>query len=421
MRAQEPRKPPSEADTANLGQIFNADSAADAHWSVAAFDGAVRRASRLAPDYPRVVLHTARLAARAGRPRDALSALARVAPLGLGYDIGQDRAFASLLDTPEFERLRRLASENATPRLLSDTAFTVTLPDLIPENIAYDARTDRFFIGSLAQGTVHTVDRSGSARPFSSGNLGQVVGMKVDTARDLLWANVKDASAGPGKGAALLALDLASGALRRRYTPPDTTGPHFLNDLVVAPDGTLYVTDSEGGHVYVLRPNAEALAPLPIPGFERLRYANGIALLPGGRTLAVAHAFGLLTMDLASSKVSVLRTPDAVSIDGIDGLYALMGADGAPMLVGIQSGIGFDQVIGIVLDPSATHVRDMRVLDRARPDYELPTTGVMVRDTLFYIANSQLRRMDDAGRLTRPVAPRTIILRLPASSGAARR
>ena len=39
-----------------------------------------------------------------------------------------------------------------------------------------------------------------------------------------------------------------------------------------------------------------------------------------------------------------------------------------------------------------------RVLESNHPDYALPTTGVVVGDELFYVANTQIDRMGAGGR-----------------------
>ena len=35
------------------------------------------------------------------------------------------------------------------------------------------------------------------------------------------------------------------------------------------------------------------------------------------------------------------------------------------------------------------------VLERSRPDYDIPTTGVLVRSEIFYVASSQLTRFNE--------------------------
>ena len=54
------------------------------------------------------------------------------------------------------------------------------------------------------------------------------------------------------------------------------------------------------------------------------------------------------------------------------------------------------------------------VLERARPDYAEPTLGVMVGDTLYYVANSQWEQFREDGTIEAPAQLKApLVLRLP--------
>jgi hypothetical protein len=81
---------------------------------------------------------------------------------------------------------------------------------------------------------------------------GQVIGMRVDPARGVLWAAtlVLDTAAppfqrGPGGWASLRAFDLRSGRLVASHAP-DSTSAHLLNDIALAANGDVYVTGARG-------------------------------------------------------------------------------------------------------------------------------------------------------------------------------
>jgi hypothetical protein len=66
------------------------------------------------------------------------------------------------------------------------------------------------------------------------------------------------------------------------------------------------------------------------------------------------------------------------------------------------------------MNPEQTRLVRQEVLESGNAALEEPTTGTIVGDTFYFIANSQLRRMsDDAASLKRPVDPETVILKLP--------
>jgi hypothetical protein len=58
-------------------------------------------------------------------------------------------------------------------------------------------------------------------------------------------------------------------------------------------------------------------------------------------------------------------------------------------------------------------VRELRVLDASHPDYQVPTTGVLVGDTLFYVATAQLEAIRPGGTVAPADSMReNVILRL---------
>lgn len=300
------------------------------------------------------------------------------------------------------------------PRIASDTAFTISFEALIPENIARDEERGGFFIGDVLGRRVLYSDPHGSACVFAGPDVvhGAVLGMKPDRARGILWANVQidragapeDAEASPG--AALLAIDLRTGALRRRYLPPDPLAPHLFNDLVVTRAGAVLLTDSRSGRIYRLRGLRDSLR-VWLPARDGLSYPNGIALDARERTAYVAHTEGISAVDLHSRRVKRLRTPAGFPLNGIDGLYAVRG-----LFVGIQNeGAGAGRVLAFTVSDDAV-VTQVRELEAGHPAYRVPTTGAVAGDTLYYIANSQLDRLAEArghGGVLDPI----VVLRLP--------
>src|SRR5436190_128457 len=69
-------------------------------------------------------------------------------------------------------------------------AFRLNDPKLIPEGIAFDPASRRFFIGSVAQHKIVVTDGKNEPRDFSSPSdkLDAVLGLTVDADRGLLYA-----------------------------------------------------------------------------------------------------------------------------------------------------------------------------------------------------------------------------------------
>lgn len=109
----------------------------------------------------------------------------------------------------------------------------------------------------------------------------------------------------------LVEIDIRRGAVAARYPAP---GAKFLNDVAVAPDGTVLVADSGGAKIYALKAGAMTVwAADPL-----LDSVNG--LLPEPDRLVISTMAGkLLAMDWKSHAVSVL----AVGIGQGDGVSRL--------------------------------------------------------------------------------------------------
>jgi sugar lactone lactonase YvrE len=98
-------------------------------------------------------------------------------------------------------------------------------------------------------------------KPDATNGLRAVFGVLADEHSQTLWAcsvpNPFDRSATP-TASALVAFDLSSGRHKASYPLPGERA--VCNDIAVAPDGTVYATDTPNGRILELRRGASALA-----------------------------------------------------------------------------------------------------------------------------------------------------------------
>lgn len=312
-----------------------------------------------------------------------------LAPLHLAAQSPPDRtAYAQARD-----------SSYARPINHSSIAFTLPEKDLLPENLAYDPADGSFYIGSTRKGKV--VRRAADGRvsdfiPTGRDGLWMVVGLKVDSARRVLWVNSSAASnyfrftaADNGK-AGLFLYDLKSGRLLKKFLPKED-GPHFFNDLAIARDGRVFLTDMAGKAIYMVRSGADSLIRWTSPpGFTD---PNGIALSSDDRTLYVATDEGINSIDVASRSSTLLTHSPGIDLVGVDGLYFVRAS-----LVAIQGGRR-NRVQRLSLNQQRTRIERAEILEANHPMFMNPTTGVIVGRDLYYIANSQFDSFDKNGSL----------------------
>jgi hypothetical protein len=128
-----------------------------------------------------------------------------------------------------------------------------------------------------------------------------------------------------------------------------------------------------------------------------------------GRFLFVAdYAQGVARVDLRSTTVLFLETPEDLLVTGIDGLV-LAGES----LVGIQNGLRPNRVLRLRLDEERSRVVEGVILERAHPQFDEPTLGVLVDGALYYVANSQYRHFGRDGTPDLESLRDPVILRLP--------
>ncbi len=349
------------------------------------------------PAHAGVLYVAARTAARAGDEALALRWLDRLEQAGSGDELDPDD-FGSLAARAGFrERAGRFS--RAAPPVGHAAATETGCRDLLPEGTAWDARRREVLVSSGRLRAIFAIDEAGRCRPVlpqADGGLLAVLGMAADAASDSLWvastaapfmANAKPEEAGT---AMLARIDLGSGRVVASY--PHRGG--LLNDLALAEDGTVYVTESAGGAVLRLPPGGRALEiHVPAGTFEG---PNGIAILGSGALLvADFRGLSLLAVDPSGKVVPErLESPPGLYLGGIDGI-----ARRGRHVVAIQNLAGRGRVWSLDVDRAARRV-GARLLLRGHPDFRNPTTGVVVGNRFLFLADPNLQVAEPGGALT---------------------
>jgi sugar lactone lactonase YvrE len=324
----------------------------------------------------------------------ALALLHSLKDRKLGLIPVRDSGFDAVWNDADFQAVRKdLASEEAQTRA-APIAFRLKDPKLIPEGIAYDSAGKRFFIGSIAQRKLIVTDAKGDARDFSSPSdkLDTVLGLTVDPGRGHLYAvssNGFEEGAKTERRNAIFLYDLKSGRLMDRFAAPEAMQ---LNDLALAPDGTLYVTDSMSSTLFRKKPGETTLTRFGAS--EAVRGANGIALSADG-TLYVTLSTGIARVDTASGEPTRLPQPDTVVTGGIDGLYWHEGD-----LFGIQNSTNPGRVVRIGLTDKGNRIAGLTVLQsHHHPDFDEPTTGAIANGALHVLGNTYVGHYQPDGTI----------------------
>eukprot|EP00898_Chlorokybus_atmophyticus_P004052 jgi/Chlat1/4648/Chrsp3S05599 len=220
---------------------------------------------------------------------------------------------------------------------------TIDYPRLYPESVEWDRCRGRWIVGSVRTPAIYQVNpRTGAVKVWArfpdhlvkAGATGSF-GIQLDTYYNRLIVTTANTT-GPslefvlkvGVYTGLAAFDLKtrrflwSVDLRTTLSEDQKVGLHAVNDVVVAPDGASYVTDTVGGLIWrvgkdgndaeVFVVDQETLGGLPIFG------ANGIEYYDGSIIVGNAAKSSAVKIRLSDKQVTPISiTPPLEGPDGI--------------------------------------------------------------------------------------------------------
>jgi len=342
-----------------------------------------------------VLYQIAELYARAGRTDQALAALKEMAARHAGLDPRtRDAGFQKLASNADYLRLKQEIRRDNPPVLNARPAFTIAEADLIPEGIAWSARQQRFYLGSVKRKIIE-VDSTGHPRDFAratENGLGVIVGLRVDDQRDELWAVSEQLSPQPGLVRGIFRYRLSDRKLLAKYSVKDGEAD-LVNDLVVAPDGTLYATASNSGSLVRIAPGS-ASAEVFFPPHS-LSDPNGITISRDGRFLFIAGWYGITRIDLTTKIAQLLKSSPQIAAGCFDGLYEYEGD-----LIGIQNCVHESgRVLRLRLNTQRDTIISAQVLESYNPLFDGITTGAIANHRFYFMANTQFHKMGPGGTI----------------------
>lgn len=373
----------------------------------------MEEAVALRPDFPRMLVNLAAAQVANERPDEALATLGRLAALGFSSPVEKSAEFAALHERKGFKAVVGKLAANLQPRGAGEVEFVLREVTGLIEGIAWREKTGEFYFGDVNGRAVWLRNKDGTLRrltPEGDELLG-VFGLAVDEANGALWAATSAVSAMRGftadqdGSAALAEIDLETGAIRRTIPvvrSPGDRDSHVLGDLVLAPDGSVFVTDGGGPVIWRLAPGGAALEPfVESPEFMSLQ---GVAVVAGGSALIVAdHASGLARVDLGTRQVHRLAAPPDTTLLGLDGLIATPGGD----ILAIQNGLRPIRVVRVALDATAENISEVSVLESGHLTMAAPSLGCIATDGhLFFVGNAGWTRFEHSEG--QPSTPRPV-------------
>ena len=373
-----------------------------------------KKVAELIPDHPSVLYNLACVSALAGEKADALAWLSRVAEMGVILPAEKDADLASIKDTPEFSLILKRFEASKAPVIRSSAGFTIHETGLITEGLAYDSASETFFVSSVHKRKILAISKSGEVTTFASEQDGlfSVLGMAVDARRRHLWVastafpqmiNFKKEEDGTS---AIFKFDLRTKKLLKKYLLSNTGKKHALGDLVIKSSGEVFTTDSLSAAVYVIHPGRDEIELfLEDPG---LGSPQGLAFSKDEQHLFIAdYSTGLFDIDVKTKKIAHLAPIAGATLLGIDGLYYHKGS-----LIGVQNGVTPQRVVRVLLSKDFTRAERLEVIEANNPVFLEPMLGVIVKDSFYFIANSQWPLVDENAKLAEDKLQEPVVLKI---------
>jgi sugar lactone lactonase YvrE len=366
----------------------------------------------LRPDFPQLHLDLASAQAGAGRSADALTSLGRYAGFGLYAAIERMPEFTGLRSRREFQDVVKRIAANQHPQGSGEIVFSLRDVTGLIEGIAWREKTGEFLFGDVNGRAVWVRRKDGTMRRLAStdDSLLGVFGLALDEAAGVLWAATSAVPAMSGFApdqaglAALVEIDLGSGAVRRSFPTPRAAGSgagHRLTDVALGEDGSVWAIDAGTPILWRLRPGNDALEPaVESPEFFTLQ---GLCVLPTGTVLVADQLNGLVRVDPARGLATMLTPPENVTLGDLNSLT--LAPDGS--VLALQTGVRPNRILRIEVEPDAEAIARVRVLESGHVAMGAPSQGCLGPNEDFHFVGhagwSRFTAGDGA-----PTAPRLV-------------
>lgn len=270
---------------------------------------------------------------------------------------------------------------------------TNTEREVIPEGIAINPANGTLYVSSIALNKIIAINKNGSHKDlFNTGEHGflQGLGLKVDEKKHLLWALSNETQ--PKQFVSKVhAFDLKTGKVKHQFTLTDTA-QHLFNDLIIHPNGSIYITDTYGASIYVVDAAAKDLKL-----FIRdtlITYPNGITYHPSGKVYIATYSHGPVQLDVKTKQLKQLTGyTDSANAYNLDGLVFWNNS-----IIAVHNGekLQSDNAIKQYhLNAGGDKIVKETTLDKGNTHFNSPTTAALQGNRLYVLANSYLGAYND--------------------------
>jgi hypothetical protein len=342
------------------------------------------------PMHPGYTYNLASAYALNGKKEEAISILKKIVLVNNTIGFENDTDFESIKNEKGFKDLLELKTSQSKTIESSVEKITLSEKDLHPEGLLYLKKQKLWLASSIRNKKIVSFDENGKCSDWFTDCSYSVFALKTDLDEKYLWVacsaipEMKDFLKEMDGKSEILKIEIASKKMVKRYA---IDGNHVFGDLIVTKNNDLYISDSAEPILYKIeKENLVVWKDLRKEAFN----LQGIALNTNESKLFVAdYLKGIISIDIKSKKGNWLEFAEETSKKGIDGLVFYKKS-----LIAIQNGVVPIRIVRYNLNETETKITDFKVLDNNRREFNEPASAALVKNKMYFFANSPWKFYD---------------------------
>lgn len=374
-------------------ELYNQSVQAYKNKNFTQFLSITQKLDSVRPSHPAYTYNLAAAYALNNQKEAAFSTLEKVVLMNNEVDFETDEDFLNLKNSDGFKSVLQLKNNLNKPIVSSQKITSLSEKELHPEGLLYLPKSKIWLASSIRKRKIVSFDsKTGLCKDWLTGNeLLSVFAMKTDQKEEYLW--VSSAAMPEMEGytkdldgrAEVLKIELKTKKIVNRFL---LTGNHVFGDLVIASDGTVFVSDSGEAVIYkIANDKMEVWLDLKKEAFN----LQGMAFNADQTKLFIAdYLKGILVIPMKNpNSRKWLIFPNGATLKGIDGLVYYKNT-----LIAVHNGVKPIRLIQYNLNKAQEQISSYKILDHNRPEFDEPALATLVNGKLYFFSNSPWKAYD---------------------------